>query len=104
MCSLKPELHDAAWCSCCSKMRIVSACSWFLGCRSAVWRSLICGLPHIAKRSETLEMCVDVIFYVCIMAEPRCFASIQHVWYSPHVQWKGWYVAKRAWLVRRLDF
>ena len=70
MCSLKPELHDAAWCSCCSKMRIMSACSWFLGCRSAVWRSLICGLPHIGKRSETLEMCVDVILMFALWPSP----------------------------------
>ena len=41
-----------------------------LGCRSAVWCSLICGLPHIGKRSETLEICVDVILMFALWPSP----------------------------------
>ena len=41
-----------------------------MGCRSVVWRSLICGLPHIGKRSETLEICVDVILMFALWPSP----------------------------------
>ena len=41
-----------------------------LGCRSAVWCSLICGLPHIGKRAETWEVCVDVILMFALWPSP----------------------------------
>ena len=70
MCSLKPELHDAAWCSCCSEMRIcVCMFMVLLGCRSAVWCSLICGLPHIGKRAEAWKN-VDVILMFALWPSP----------------------------------